>query len=112
MFCDYWDCDVIVKIVENTSDCRSAIYEKLQRIKRRSEGLGAASVLVTLYSGEKVELIRDLTKINVSCTDEELVLSPKERSQILQVLFKILIKCFGGDCTKLIDTCRNADRFL
>lgn len=44
MFCDYWDCDVIVKIVENTSDCRSAIYEKLQRIKRRSEGLGAGCV--------------------------------------------------------------------
>lgn len=103
-----WDCIDILKIIEdNTEDYKYRLTEKLKRVKRRSEGLGAASVLVTLYSGEKVDLIRDLTKMSMLYTDEELELSPQERTQLLQVLFKLFVKHFGGDRTKLIDTCRN-----
>lgn len=98
--------------MESTDDYRQKIYEKLQRIRNRSEDLGAASVLVSLYSGEKVALIKDLTKMSMLYTDEELEFSPQERSQMLQVLFKLFLKHFDGDCAKLVDNCRNAYRLL
>lgn len=44
------DCEDIIRIMESTDDYRQKIYEKLQSIRSRSEDLGAASVLVSLYS--------------------------------------------------------------